>query len=217
MDRIHVVGFAERINTILNWTELNFTELNQRFQGFALKKITAIVNVTAIIVTHNQHFRHGQQRPADVFVVDLLQQVILQVTDPLRVADVAPVVVWSLQDPPQHFSLPLMHTPCWWNIVSQTNIGTVSKATLGKLLRDWVERIWALPSAYVPSWTELNWWNARLAAEFPWFWSDTDASCLQVKLTSTGFLASNRSLANWSRTICACLVRSGSLDTRYLP
>ena len=32
-------------------------------------------------------------------------------------------------------------------IVSQTNIGTVSKATLGKLLRDGVERIWAFSSA----------------------------------------------------------------------
>ena len=32
-------------------------------------------------------------------------------------------------------------------IVSQTNIGTVSKATLGKLLRDGVQRIWAFPSA----------------------------------------------------------------------
>ena len=32
-------------------------------------------------------------------------------------------------------------------IVSQTNIVTVSKATLGKLLRDGVERIWAFPSA----------------------------------------------------------------------
>ena len=32
-------------------------------------------------------------------------------------------------------------------IVSQTNIGTVSKAMLGKLLRDWVERVWAFPSA----------------------------------------------------------------------
>ena len=31
-------------------------------------------------------------------------------------------------------------------IVSQTNIVTVSKATLGKLLRDGVERIWAFPS-----------------------------------------------------------------------
>ena len=32
-------------------------------------------------------------------------------------------------------------------IVNQTNIGTVSKATLGKLLRDGVQRIWAFPSA----------------------------------------------------------------------
>ena len=32
-------------------------------------------------------------------------------------------------------------------IVSQTNTGAVSKATLGKLLRDGVERIWAFPSA----------------------------------------------------------------------
>ena len=32
-------------------------------------------------------------------------------------------------------------------IVSQTNIGTVSKATLGKLLRVWVKRIRAFPSA----------------------------------------------------------------------
>ena len=32
-------------------------------------------------------------------------------------------------------------------IVSQTNIGTVSKAMLGKRLRDGVERIWTFPSA----------------------------------------------------------------------
>ena len=32
-------------------------------------------------------------------------------------------------------------------IVSQTNIVTVSKATLGKLLREGVERIWAFPRA----------------------------------------------------------------------
>ena len=41
-------------------------------------------------------------------------------------------------------------------IVSQTNIGTVSKATLGKLVRDGVERIWAFPSAQIPSRTERN-------------------------------------------------------------
>ena len=32
-------------------------------------------------------------------------------------------------------------------IVSQTNIGTVAKAALGKLLRDGAERVWAFPSA----------------------------------------------------------------------
>ena len=36
------------------------------------------------------------------------------------------------------------------DIVSGTNIGNVSKATLGKLLRDGVERIWAFLSAHIP-------------------------------------------------------------------
>ena len=36
------------------------------------------------------------------------------------------------------------------------NIGTASKATLGKLLRDGVKRIWAFPSAEIPSLIELN-------------------------------------------------------------
>ena len=36
-------------------------------------------------------------------------------------------------------------------IFNQTNIGTISKATLGKLLRDWAERVWAFPSAEKPS------------------------------------------------------------------
>ena len=39
-------------------------------------------------------------------------------------------------------------------VFNQTNTGTVSKATLGKLLRDGVERIWVFPSAYMP--LELN-------------------------------------------------------------
>ena len=34
-------------------------------------------------------------------------------------------------------------------IVSQTNIGTVSKVTLRKRLRDGLERIWAFPSAKI--------------------------------------------------------------------
>ena len=36
-------------------------------------------------------------------------------------------------------------------IVSQTNTGTVSKAMLGKLSKDRVERIWAFLSTYIPS------------------------------------------------------------------
>ena len=45
--------------------------------------------------------------------------------------------------------------------VNQTNTGIVSKAMLGKLLRDRVERIWAFLSAQI-SWTELNWIYALL-------------------------------------------------------
>ena len=36
-------------------------------------------------------------------------------------------------------------------IVNQTNIGTVSEVTLGTLLRDGVERMWAFPSAQIQS------------------------------------------------------------------
>ena len=36
-------------------------------------------------------------------------------------------------------------------IFNQTNIGTISKATLGKLLKDGAERVWAFPSAEKPS------------------------------------------------------------------
>ena len=43
-------------------------------------------------------------------------------------------------------------------IVNQTNIGTVSKSTLGKHLRDGVERIWTFLSAYVPS---MRLWMGR--------------------------------------------------------
>ena len=49
-------------------------------------------------------------------------------------------------------------------IVSKTNFGTVSKATLGKLLRDGVEGIWAFPRAEIPPWTELNWTELKC----PW-------------------------------------------------
>ena len=36
-------------------------------------------------------------------------------------------------------------------IVNQRDIGTVSKAMLGELLRDRMERMWAFPSAKIPS------------------------------------------------------------------
>ena len=38
----------------------------------------------------------------------------------------------------------------WENKKIITDV-TVSRATLGKLQRDGVERIWAFPSAYIPS------------------------------------------------------------------
>ena len=37
------------------------------------------------------------------------------------------------------------------SVFNQANIGTVSRATLGRLLRDGVERVWAFPSATMPS------------------------------------------------------------------
>ena len=37
------------------------------------------------------------------------------------------------------------------SVFNQTNIGTVSRATLGRLLRDGVECVWAFPNAAMPS------------------------------------------------------------------
>ena len=37
------------------------------------------------------------------------------------------------------------------SVFNQANIGTVSRATLGRLLRDGVKRVWAFPSATMPS------------------------------------------------------------------
>ena len=42
------------------------------------------------------------------------------------------------------------------SVFKQTNSGTVSMATLGRLLRDWAERVWAFPSATMPSWAETE-------------------------------------------------------------
>ena len=38
-----------------------------------------------------------------------------------------------------------------WAVVNQTNSGTISTATLGKLIRDGVECTWAFLSAQIPS------------------------------------------------------------------
>ena len=40
------------------------------------------------------------------------------------------------------------------SVFNQTNIGTVSRAALGRLLRDGTERVWAFPSATTSSWAE---------------------------------------------------------------
>ena len=37
------------------------------------------------------------------------------------------------------------------SVFNQTNIGTVSRPTLGRLLRHGAERVWAFPSAAMPS------------------------------------------------------------------
>ena len=42
------------------------------------------------------------------------------------------------------------------SVINQTNIGTVSRATLGRLLRDGAERVWAFPSTSMPSETETE-------------------------------------------------------------
>ena len=41
-------------------------------------------------------------------------------------------------------------------VFNQTNIGTVSRVTLGRLLRDGVEHVWAFPRATMPSWAETE-------------------------------------------------------------
>ena len=42
------------------------------------------------------------------------------------------------------------------SVFNQANIGTVSRATLGRLLRDGAERVWPFPSARMSSWTETE-------------------------------------------------------------
>ena len=42
------------------------------------------------------------------------------------------------------------------SVFNQTNIGTVSRATLGQLLRDGAEHVWAFLRAAMPSWAETE-------------------------------------------------------------
>ena len=42
------------------------------------------------------------------------------------------------------------------SVFNQANIGTVSRATFGRLLRDGAERVWAFQSATMPSWAEMK-------------------------------------------------------------
>ena len=48
------------------------------------------------------------------------------------------------------------------SVFNQANIGTVSRATLGRLLKDGAERVWAFPSATMPSLAETETENASL-------------------------------------------------------
>ena len=42
------------------------------------------------------------------------------------------------------------------SVFNQANIGTVSRATLGRLLREGAEHVWAFPSVTMPSWAETE-------------------------------------------------------------
>ena len=50
------------------------------------------------------------------------------------------------------------------SVFNQANIGIVSRATLGRLLRGRAERVWAFPSATMPSWAETETGNCIVAA-----------------------------------------------------
>ena len=53
------------------------------------------------------------------------------------------------------------------SVFNQTNIGTVLRATLGRLLRNWVKCVWAFLSTMMPSWAETEaetWFYSK-----PWY------------------------------------------------
>ena len=57
-----------------------------------------------------------------------------------------------LKGSPRHSTL----RGCKRSVLNQTNIGTISRATLGRLLRDGTEHAWAFPSATMPSSAETE-------------------------------------------------------------
>ena len=50
------------------------------------------------------------------------------------------------------------------SVFNQTNIGTVLRATLGRLLRKGAECVWAFPSATMPPWVETETETVRLSS-----------------------------------------------------
>ena len=128
-----------------------------------------IKTLSKLIMCHLKKKRHVQDVKMIIFYITVIFTDKLHRTKPIQQAD-------SEQFLPCHRSI----TPCYrvveptyrkqlllvvergsarrfslkgWErtIMNQKNTGTVSKATLGKLPRDGVERIWAFPSAHVPS------------------------------------------------------------------
>ena len=83
-----------------------------------------------------------------------------------------------------------------WSVLNKANIGTVSKATLGRLLRYGVERVWAFPSATMPSWAETETETEKVCATN----HDLHQPCATHKiyiLSSTQ--TSTASIWNWMR------------------
>ena len=84
----------------------------------------------------------------------------------------------------------------------QSNIGTVSNAILGNLLRDGVERIWAFPSAQIPFWTEQIYFRYVF-------------TCLLVVLLVTwSFFVSLLFLFLFIQILCLCLSYMCSCSTQ---
>ena len=106
------------------------------------------------------------------------------------------------------------------SVFNQANIGTVSRAIFGRLLRDEVERVWAFPSALMPSWAEAEtetcicWllqkshcgWVVSLTE----FCHNSQSPVSKVKVKDTIFKRSKIfkmywSTTDWSMWICVCV------------